>query len=78
MPLCGYVTHGSIALCNDKDRNLCSKTKEEMYICVINNRPYNELATYPGWTPASHNVSWDRLQPPSDPEKDKWFQIMDG
>ena len=36
------------------------------------------LAIYPGRTPPSPNVSWDRLQPPRDREKDERFQIMDG
>ena len=38
-----------------------------IYIC----QPCDELATYPGCTPPSATVSWGRLQPRCDPEKNK-------
>ena len=38
----------------------------------------DEPASYPGWTPPSASISWDRLQPTHYPDEDQRSHMIDG
>ncbi len=49
---------------------MCECEGEWLFVSIC--QACDKLVTCPGCTPPSPNVSWDRLQPPHNPAKDKW------